>query len=109
MKYLPLDSYFFENVDDYFSSKFKLAQSVHIEPSDMFTRWTHSITSADLELRFEDLKRTLQVDHYIPCKYRRSVIPFLNYLFKLTPCLSQHYLTPVQTVGIFRQYRWAER
>ena len=109
MFYISRDNDFYKTVDYFFKSQFEYAQSNAIRPECIFQNWTHTVNHADLEIMFQDLQREIALEYYIPKKYRRGPIQFLNYLYKQTDCLQNYYLSPIQKFGIFRQYQIKNR
>lgn len=109
MFYIPLENDFYTTVDSYFKSRFEYAQNNTLQPECIFENWTHPVNHADLEIMFEDLQREMKLEYYMPKKYRKGPIQFLNYLYKKTHCLQHYYISPVQKYGIFRQYEIKHR
>lgn len=105
MKYLPLDQTTLHVIDDFFNSKFAYSQITEITPELYFIfPWTHDFNSDDLQIIFEDLQKEIYLDNYVPKKYLKSAITFLNFILKQIPNLSTYYLKPNTTVGYFRTY-----
>ena len=111
MKYLLLDQETLQIIDEYFNSTFFAFSQFNekqIELYDIFP-WTHDFNSEDIQIMFEDLQKQIYLDNYIPKKYLKTPVKFLNYVMKQIPSLKDHYLKPQQSCVYFRTYLLIDR
>ena len=110
MKYILLDQISLKVIDNFFNSSFANFQlnDIAIELYYIFP-WTHCFNSDDIQLMFEDLQKEIDLQYYVPKKYLKTPIKFLNFILKQIPNLSNYYLKPYSTTGFFRTYYLEQR
>ena len=110
MKYIPLDQSTLKRIDHSFNSMFEhhLLDQISIDLYSIFP-WTHDFNSEDIQIMFEDVQRELYLENYVPKRYLKTPIKFLNFILKQIPNLTTVYLKPYCTNGIFRTYYLEQR
>ena len=110
MKYLQLDQTTLKIIDSFFNNKFAYSQlnEITVNLYNIFP-WTYDFNSEDIRIMFEDLQREIYLQYYVPKKYLKSPIMFLNFVMKQIPCLRNNYLKPYNTKQIFRLYYFEHR
>ena len=104
MKYLKLNYETLAEIDLFFKTTFSYTDSQQI------FNWTHPVNSEDIRIMFEDLKRyDPYISYYIPKRYMKSPISFLNFIIKNTHNFKHLIIIPNQSRGIFRTYRIVPR
>ena len=110
MKYLQLDELTLKVVDKFFNSRFEnyMLNEQSVELYNIFP-WTYDFNSEDIELMFEDLQKDIYLQNYVPKRYLKTPITFLNFILKQIPNLNTVYLKPYNTKKHFRNYYLKQR
>ena len=105
MKFKKLDQETLKLIDSFFNSNFSIYQinERYVDLYNIFP-WTHNFNSEDIKLMFEDLQKEINLHNYIPNRYLKSPIKFLNYIMSNILNLKNYYLKPFKTHGIFRLF-----
>ena len=91
-------------IDSFFNSRFSHFQVIQIQDVYSLFPWNHDFNSEDIEIMFEDLQREINLQNYVPKKYFKGPIMFLNFIMKQIPNLRDQYLKPCNTQQFFRTY-----